>query len=576
MKTLNLHVDFIEWEGLKKALKSMEDLSPEEIKKTRVEEALVVLTSVEKGDSVSLVEEYVKNTEDISEKVGTKKIVLYPYAHLSSNLGGPKVAVDILSEAEKILKEKGYEVYRAPFGYYKSLEMKVKGHPLSELSREIKGESEEVVEEEFPEEERKRLLKSMTKNKTKAIRGENDMKSNVELGKELDLYIINEVVGKGLPLFTPKGTSIIRRLRRFIEDEELRRGYEYTKTPIMAKSDLYKISGHWQHYRKDMFTMNVYGKDYALRPMTCPFQFVLFKRKTRTYKDLPKKYAEVSDLFRKEQTGELRGLTRLWQFSLADAHVLCEEHQVEEEFEKVLELIKYVMESLGINDTWFRFSKWDPKNENNKYVDNPAAWDETQNSMKKILDKLELDYVEAEGEAAFYGPKLDLQFKDVYGKEDTLFTVQIDFALPEKFDMTYTDKDGNVKRPMIIHRSSIGAPERTLSHVLELTQGKFKLWMSPNQVKVMTMNDSVNDYAKEVYDKLFEAGLQVELDDRNESIGKKVREASIDKFNYIVTVGDKEKEGKLVAVKKRDTKEIESMGLDDFVSKLNKEIASFE
>ena len=576
MKILNLHVDYIKFKPLKKALKKIADLAEHERKEVEVKEALVVLTAVEKSDSnvEKVVEVFVKNVREIAEQVKVKKIVLYPYAHLSSDLGSPDLAVKVLDEAEKQLK-KHFSVFRAPFGYYKEFEIKVKGHPLSELSREIKVEGKEVGEKydsELSKEERARLLKSMTKNKTQSIPGKGGLKSNVELGKELDLYIINEVVGKGLPLFTPKGTSILRRMRRFIEDEELRRGYEYTQTPIMAKSDLYKISGHWQHYKKDMFVLDVYGKDYALRPMTCPFQFVLFKRKVRTYKDLPKKYAEIATLYRKEQTGELRGLTRMWQFNLADAHIICDEKQLEKEFEKVLDLINFVMKNLGIDDTWYRFSKWDSKNENNKYVDNPKAWEESQKAMKKILDKLGLKYLEADDEAAFYGPKLDLQFKDVYGKEDTLFTVQIDFALPEKFDLTYIDDKGKEKRPMIIHRSSIGAPERTLSHLLELTQGKMKLWISPNQIKVMTMNNSVNDYAKEVYNKLFEAGFEVELDDRNESIGKKAREAQIQKFNYLVTIGDKEEKENTLAVRIRGDKKIEKMTLDEFSEKLKVEI----
>ena len=312
--------------------------------------------------------------------------------------------------------------------------------------------------------ERKRLWKAMKKNKMQAIRGKDNLKSNVELGKELDLYIINEIVGPGLPLLTPKGAAIKREIERFTTDEELKRGYEYTSTPIMAKSDLYKISGHWQHYKKDMFILDIEGKDYALRPMTCPFQFVLYNRKPRTYKDLPKKYAELATLYRKEQSGELRGLTRLWQFTLAYGHIICNPDQLEGQFKEVTDFLKYIMKTFGI-EVWYRFSKWDPENKNNKYVNNPKAWEESQKSMKRILDHLNIDYIEADGEAAFYGPKLDLQYKDVYGKEDTLITIQIDFALPDKFGLTYLDKDGKEKRPMIIHRSSTGATERIMSYI---------------------------------------------------------------------------------------------------------------
>ena len=419
--------------------------------------------------------------------------------------------------------------------------------------------------------ERNMLWKKLSKVKMQAPRGENDLKSNVELGRDLDLYIVNDVIGQGLPLLTPKGAAIKREIERFTTDEELKRGYEYTSTPIMAKADLFKISGHWQHYKKDMFVLDVNGEDYALRPMTCPFQFALFKRKPRTHKDLPKKYAEISTLFRNEQSGELRGLTRLRQFTLADAHIICTPEQLEEEFGKVMDLIKHIIEVFDI-EVWYQFSKWDPKNKNDKYIDNPEAWEASQKSMKKILDKAKIKYVEAEGEAAFYGPKLDLQYKDVYGKEDTLITIQIDFALPEKFNMKYLDKDGKEKSPMIIHRSSTGATERVIAYLLEKTQGNLPLWLSPIQTKVMNMNDDVKDYAIEVNQKLQEAGIRTQLDASNNSMGKKARKAIVEKVSYLVTVGEKEKSKKQIAVRARDSEKITTMDLDKFISKIKKEI----
>lgn len=320
-----------------------------------------------------------------------------------------------------------------------------------------------------------------------------------------------------------------------------------------------------------MFVLNVEGNDYALRPMTCPFQFVLYKRKPRTYKDLPKKYAEISTLFRKEQSGELRGLTRLWQFTLADAHVICTPEQVEEEFKKVMDLIKYVIKTFGI-EVWYRFSKWDPKNENNKYVDNPKAWESTQNSMKKILDNMKLEYVEADGEAAFYGPKLDLQYKDVYGKEDTLITLQIDFALPGKFGLNYKDENGEEKEAMVIHRSSTGATERVIAYLLEKTQGNLPLWLSPIQVKVMNMNDEVEDYAKEIQEKLSSERIRSELDNSNNSIGKKVKKAIMEKAFYIVTVGNNEKKNKTISLRSRGSNDVVEMKIEEFVEKLKLEI----
>lgn len=572
MKILALHTDYIRFKALKKALKSIEDLPEQDKKEQEVKEALVIMTAVEKTDSdvKEAVGKLVEEVKKIASQVNAKNVVLYPYAHLSSNLSSPKTAIDVLVEAEKVLK-KDFKVVRAPFGYYKEFELKVKGHPLSELSRNIVLEGNEE-EAELSEDERKRLWKTMSKNRVQSIPGKNGLKSNVELGKELDLYIVNDVVGQGLPLFTPKGATIKREIERFTTDEELKRGYEYTSTPIMAKSDLYKISGHWQHYRDGMFVLDVGKEKFALRPMTCPFQFVLFKRKPRSYRDLPKKYAEISSLFRNEQSGELRGLTRVRQFTLADAHIICTPEQVEEEFKKVMDLINYIMDVFGIEVT-YRFSKWDPKNEGHKYVDNPKAWEATQKSMKKILDKLKIDYAEADGEAAFYGPKLDLQYKDVYGKEDTLITIQIDFALPEKFGLTYLDKDNKEKMPMVIHRSSTGATERIISYLLEKTQGNLPLWLSPIQVEVMSMTDKNLKYCEGVVEKLKEEGIRVELDDSSESMGKKVRNAQLQKVNYMLTLGDKEEKGKVLAVRNRKGEISYDIKLDDFITKLKKEIS---
>ena len=428
-----------------------------------------------------------------------------------------------------------------------------------------------MKEKELTDKEKNILWKKLSKVKMQAPRGKDDLKSNVELGRDLDLYIVNDVIGPGLPLLTPKGTAIKREIERFTIDEELKRGYEHTSTPIMAKSDLFKISGHWQHYKDDMFTLNIEGNEYALRPMTCPFQFALFKRKPRSHKDLPKKYAELATLYRKEQSGELRGLTRLWQFTLADGHIICTPEQLEAEFKKVMDLLEYIIKIFDI-EVWYRFSKWDSKNKRNKYINNPQAWEASQKSMKKILNKMKMKYIEAEDEAAFYGPKLDLQYKDVYGKEDTLITIQIDFALPEKFDLKYLDKDGKEKSPMIIHRSSTGATERIIAYLLEKNQGNLPLWLSPIQARVMTMSDDVKDYAKEIKDKLTEAGIRAELDESNESIGKKARNAIVEKVFYLATVGEKEKAQNKIAIRKRDSKEITTTTLKKFIDQLKKEI----
>ncbi len=572
MKILSLHTDYIKFKPLKKALKNIKDLSNSEKEEKNISDALAILTAVEKrdGDTEKAVDELVKNIKDISKQVNTKNIVLYPYAHLSKNLASPEIAMKVLEEAEKKLK-KDFNVARAPFGYYKEFEMKVKGHPLSELSREIVVERDE---KEYTQQEHEKLLKKLSKVKMSTKKAPGGMKTNIELGRDLDLYIINEVVGPGLPLFTPKGATIKRELERFAIDEELKRGYLHTDTPIMAKSDLYKISGHWQHYKDDMFVLDINGEKFALRPMTCPFQFVLYKRKPRSFKELPLKYAEIANLFRKEKSGELRGLTRVWQFKLADAHIICMPDQLEKEFEGVLDLIKYVMDKVGLStdDFWYRFSRWDPNEKKDKYIQNPKAWDSSEKMMKKILDKLKLKYIESKGDAAFYGPKLDVQYKDVFGKEDTMFTIQIDFALPEKYDMTYKDKDNKDKRPMIIHRSSIGAPERLIAYLLEKTQGNLKLWLSPIQVKILPMTNKNIKHSKEIFTKLKENNIRVEINEKDESIGKKVRDALMQKVNYIITIGDQEEKEKTLAIRTRGDKKIEKMKINDFIRKVKKEI----
>ncbi len=587
MKILTIHADVIEFEAKKKAFKGAEEGIKEG--QHRVEECLVVFSAVQKSDEENLsgvVDRYVHEIKDIAAQVKAKNIVLYPYAHLSSDLAAPAKAEQVLKEAEKKLLAEKFKVERAPFGWYKSFTISCKGHPLSELSREFGAEGRVGkkdasaapvppsvhqpvhLEEPF---DREALLKKLSRSSMSAEPGKGGLKSNVELGKELDLYVVNEVIGSGLPLLTPKGATIKRELERFIVDEELKRGYLHTSTPVMAKSDLYKISGHWQHYKDNMFVLSVGDETFALRPMTCPFQFAIYKSKPHSYRELPMKYAEIATLFRNEKSGELMGLTRVRQFTLADAHVICTPEQLEKEFAGVVDLIHYVAKVLRLEDLWFRFSKWDPKNKE-KYVDDPVSWESTQKSMKKILDKLKIKYIEAVNEAAFYGPKLDIQYKNVFGKEDTLLTVQIDFALPERFDLTYVDEDNARKRPFVIHRSSIGCTERTMAYILEKTQGNLPLWLNPLQVKVITINDKCIPFAQKVVAQLHEERIRVELNSDAETLGKKVHDAQAEKANYIVTIGDKEVEKKTVAIRSRDGNIRYDVPVETFVEEVKGEI----
>ncbi len=400
-----------------------------------------------------------------------------------------------------------------------------------------------------------------------------------KLGRELELFTTSELIGQGLPLLMPKGAKIIQLLQRFVEDEEEKRGYVLTKTPFMAKSDLYKVSGHWSHYKDGMFVLGDEEKDkevLALRPMTCPFQFSIYNSSLHSYRELPIRYGETSTLFRNESSGEMHGLIRVRQFTISEGHLVCTPEQLEEEFKGVVDLINYFMKTLGIEkDITYRFSKWDPNNKE-KYIGSPQAWEDTQEKMRKILDHIGIAYKEAEGEAAFYGPKLDIQFKNVHGKEDTIITVQIDFALAERFGMVYVDKDGEKKHPYVIHRTSIGCYERTLAMLIEKYAGAFPTWLAPVQAKILPISEKYHDYAKKVADMLKEQGVRVETDNRTEKIGYKIREARMERLPYMLVVGEKEAENNEVAVRSRKNGEEGTMALTEFVDRIVKEIKSRE
>ncbi len=396
-----------------------------------------------------------------------------------------------------------------------------------------------------------------------------------KLGRELELFTTVDYIGQGLPILLPKGAKIIQIMQRFVEDEEERRGWKLTKTPFMAKSDLYKISGHWDHYKDGMFVLGDEKKDkevYALRPMTCPFQYQAYLNKARSYKDLPLRYDETSTLFRNEASGEMHGLIRVRQFTISEGHLMCTPEQLEEEFKGCLELAIFMLKAVGLyEDASYRFSQWD-KNNKEKYIGTEEQWNEAQSTMQKILDHLQIPYEIAVGEAAFYGPKLDIQIKNVFGKEDTLITIQIDQMLAEKFGMEYTDKDGQKKNPYIIHRTSIGCYERTLAYLIEKYAGAFPLWLAPVQVKVLSLTDRNNEYAQKIYSELKDKGIRAELDDRNEKIGYKIREASSMKIPYLIIVGDEEEKNNQISIRGRGFENKTGINLSDFVERLENEI----
>ena len=398
-----------------------------------------------------------------------------------------------------------------------------------------------------------------------------------KLGRELELFTTADVIGQGLPIMLPKGAKIIQTLQRFVEDEEYKRGWQLTKTPYMAKRELYKLSGHWDHYLDGMFVMGDPEDEtkecFALRPMTCPFQYQAYLNRARSYRDLPLRYNETSTLFRNEDSGEMHGLIRVRQFTISEGHLMCTPEQLEDEFRSCLELAIYMLKTLGLyEDVSYRFSKWDPA-DTEKYIGTPEQWDEAQGMMEKILNHLEIPYKVGIGEAAFYGPKLDIQIKNVYGKEDTLITIQIDQMLAEKFGMEYVDKDGQKKNPYIIHRTSIGCYERTLALLIEKYAGAFPMWLAPVQVKILPIAARHLDYAYDVKKQLEAKGMRVELDDRNEKIGYKIREARLQKVPYMLIIGDSEVEKCQVSVRRRgEDGDLGAMNTEEYIALAVEEI----
>ena len=400
-----------------------------------------------------------------------------------------------------------------------------------------------------------------------------------KLGRELELFTTVDYIGQGLPIMLPNGARVIQLLQRFVEDEEQKRGWLLTKTPFMAKSDLYKISGHWDHYQDGMFVLGDPDKDdevYALRPMTCPFQYQAYLNRQRSYRDLPLRYNETSTLFRNEASGEMHGLIRVRQFTISEGHLMCTPEQLEDEFRRCLELAIFMLKTLGLyEDVSYRFSQWDP-DDREKYIGTDEQWDEAQSTMKKILDNLEIPYQIGIGEAAFYGPKLDIQIKNVYGKEDTLITIQVDQMLAKQFDMEYVDKDGKKKNPYIIHRTSIGCYERTLALLIEKYAGAFPMWLAPTQVKILPIADRHQDKAFELAKALEAKGIRVEVDERSEKIGYKIREAQVQKIPYMLVIGDKDIESGTVSVRHRKEGDLGAMTLEQFVEMAVKEIETKE
>jgi threonyl-tRNA synthetase len=416
---------------------------------------------------------------------------------------------------------------------------------------------------------------SMLEEHLKAME-EAKLRDHNKLGRELEYFTTVDYIGQGLPIMLPKGAKVIQTLQRWIEDEEYKRGYQLTKTPFMAKRDLYKISGHWDHYRDGMFILGDPDDEtkecFALRPMTCPFQYQVFLNRKRSYRDLPMRLGETSTLFRNEDSGEMHGLIRVRQFTISEGHLILRPEQLEEEFRGCLDLANYCLETLGLaEDVTYRFSQWDP-NRTDKYEGTPEQWDEAQGTMKKILDNIGLDYEIGIDEAAFYGPKLDIQIKNVFGKEDTLITIQIDMLLSKKFGMEYVDKDGKMRNPYIIHRTSMGCYERTLALLIEKYSGVLPLWLAPEQVRILPIKPEHNDYAYDLAEEMRDLGMRVEVDAEDDNIGPKIKQARFDRVPYMFIIGDNEVKDGTVTVRSRKEGELPAMPAADAIAKLKEEI----
>ena len=572
MKILTLHVDYINFKPLKKALKKIAELSEKEKEGQKVGESLVVLTAIEQGDLVKeSVEKLVENIKDIAGQVKTKKVVLYPYAHLSNNLAEPETAENVLRETEKELK-KTFDVVRAPFGYYKEFELKVKGHPLSELSREITssrlGQSREIrVEGKEPEEkiDTKNILRSIGKS----VLDRSKLKSNDHriLGQEMELFSFSDVA-PGSAFWHNNGLIIYNELIKFMRKELKKEEYTEVKTPEILDKKLWLLSGHWEKYRENIFLSKYENRDFASKPMNCPGGLIIFRSKPKSYKDIPMRVAEFGIVHRHELSGVLAGLFRVIEFTQDDAHIFCTEEQIESEVLRLLNLMRRIYDKFG-----FEY-KIEFSTRPERRIGSDALWNKAEKHLENVLKKNKIKYKVNKGEGAFYGPKVDFHIKDSLERTWQCGTIQVDFSMPERFDLEYIDKDNSRKRPVMIHRAIFGSLERFIGILLEHTNGRLPVWLAPIQVRVLSFTDRNRHYTKKVIKKLGEAIPEIRMDSdfRAVPIPTKVKDAELMRIPYILVIGDKEEKEGTFAVRVKGDKRIKTMKPEKFVKSLNKEI----
>ena len=569
MKILTLHCDFIKFKPLKKALKEPEELSEKQKEQTEVKEPLVVLTAVEKQDESNkdVVKKLIGEIIDISNQVKTKQIVLYPYAHLSRFLSKPDFALKTLEQTEKQLKKLGYNVSRAPFGYYKQFELKVKGHPLSELSREIvinqdTKQVKEIKETEVEEQiDPKKLLKQISKSKLDTSKlKDNDHRI---IGKQMDLFSFSETA-PGMVFWHNKGLIIYNKLIELMRQELEKDNYEEIKTPEILDKKLWLISGHWEKYKENIFLTEYDKRTFAVKPMNCPGGMLVYKNSPKSYKDLPLRTGEFGTVHRQELSGVLGGLFRVIQFTQDDAHVFCDEKQLEKEIIKLIQLTARIFKLFN-----FKYNI-ELSTRPEKRIGSDKIWDKAENALKSVLNKKKIKFKINEGDGAFYGPKIDFHIKDSLDRTWQLSTIQLDFAMPERFDLTYKDKKNKLQRPIMIHRAIYGSLERFIGILLEHTRGKLPTWLAPIQARVINFTDKNNKACKKLHEDLKKAGFRVDIDLASEPLGGKIKQAEIEKIPYILVIGDKEEKTKNVAV--RHQGKVKKQKIKVFIKKLEKEV----
>ncbi|MFH1682589.1 MAG: threonine--tRNA ligase [Candidatus Woesearchaeota archaeon] len=567
MKELILHVDHIKYESKSKTKLAEEGRKLHET--DQMENALFVAIAVEKEDENNLKQIVGKAVDDlvkVSEEVKTKSIMLYPYVHLlfGSKPASPHFAVSLLKEMETELKHKKFTVKRAPFGFYKGFDLKVKGHPLSELSREFSVEGGKTAEKELDDEEIKSLLKQISRSRLDTSKlKDNDHRI---IGQKLDLWSFNEVA-PGMVFWHNKGLLLKNLLIDYWREVHRREGYEEISTPQIMDKKLWLLSGHWAKFKENLFVTGYEKRDFVVKPMNCPGGMLVYKTSSKSYKDLPLRVGELGVVHRQELSGVLAGLFRVIQFTQDDAHIFCTEEQMEDEISRIIDIIKEMFATFDLD-----FAHIELSTRPEKRIGSDQIWDLAEKSLEDVLKKKKMKYKVNEGDGAFYGPKIDFHLKDSLGRTWQCSTIQLDMAMPERFDLEYIDNKGEAKRPIMLHRVVYGAIERFIGIMTEHLNGKFPLWLNPVQVKVLTISDDHIPFASKVVEQLKTAGLRVELDDRTETMGKKIREAQISKINYMITIGDKEVEKQKLAVRSRDGEVKFGVAVDKFIEELLKEV----